>query len=602
MKTLSFIIVSFCLIYVAKAETNKTSELDRILETIEQINKSDFPYHNQCEGLCFFGSLFSSGASDQLLQQCMVDICGPPEKNPNVMLSNTTFSEFVDPAILTQFDEKIAPVLRINLARQSDHYKKILDDLEGLKGALNKDPAHPEWSAIAHEIMLRHSLISISKKGTPIRVADKRHRLDPEMESFVSSYLQRENVFREETAGKLRNLPIDQLREFLRNQTQIILKELSNKDPLHLTPQDDLKLTFLESSHKVLDSSDRLAIAEMAINISATEKMKNTSCQDEVCRQIIRQEMDLFKKQMAEKVKETEGEQEIHRCRSNFIERTEAVKHTRTFRDHFPKYKQKIIQTGLSSFSMKSRQQFENYMDNTLQIDMFNTDTEKEFRDYMPISKSHSQTGETLSFNDLKQTALNPKYNYICPPAQFTDSIDMFDRTQNKISLSWTSCALHDHGKGILAHEIGHAISLLFHSKNKEKMSKFSANEYQKLRDCASKRYKKQSLNPELIPEMESYYAHPNDKLKTEEDTADLFSYMVFQEDPTHYECLLLQANKDSSKYKGLEILNKSQLDPHSTPFLRVLMEAVHKRTKLSSACRKVIRKYKSKINFKPCF
>ena len=583
-----------------------------ILKLIEQINKSDFPYNMQCEGgqACFLSLFVSSDKSDDLLHQCAVDICGPPDKNPKFILDNTSFSENLDPAVLTQFDEKVAPVLRANLDHQRDSYKKALDDLEELKVALNKNPEHPEWSAIVNEIMLKNSVRATSKKGTPIKVTykNKTKDMDPQNLAFIHSYLQRENALREKIASTVRNQETNELKESVQNQIHATLKDHENTKPADLTPMDNLEIRFLTGAEKQLKSAPRSFIENLAIEILATAEMKNTSCLNELCRQAVRQQLDIVKgniEKTAESAKEQHDEIHINRCKSNFIEKTEAVKHTQTFRDNLPKYKEKILTTGLAPYSVESRQQFENYIDNTLQIDMPNTDVEKEFRDYVsvPVYNHNSQTRETLSFGHLQQVALiSPKYNQICPTSRLEHISDMFHRDQHKIEVSFVSCALHDHGKGILAHEIGHAISLLFKTGNTETtMSKQSTNKYQKLRACATKRYKNKTFSPELP--QQDLHDHQDDRFKTEEDTADLFSYMVFQDDPKHHQCAILQTSIDGSKYKGIKVLNSPQMiQPHSTPFLRVLMEAIHKRTKLSSACQKVINKYKNKIDFKPCF
>ena len=53
---------------------------------------------------------------------------------------------------------------------------------------------------------------------------------------------------------------------------------------------------------------------------------------------------------------------------------------------------------------------------------------------------------------------------------------------------------------------------------------------------------------------------------------------------------------------KGVDPDVLKQFDQNIAPFLRVLMEEIHKKQKLSSPCQQVINKYKDKINFTPCF
>ena len=596
--------LSIVLIF-ASANATESSQTTAILQLIEQINQVDFPSNMKCEGACFFGFFKSSGKSDKLLQQCAMDICGPPNKNPIFLLSNTSFSEPSDPAVLAQFDNQVAPALRTNLDRRREYYKKAFSDLENLKASLNKDPTNPEWSASTYFIMMKYTVFTTSKRGTPIKEAYKSKNqalVDPQKQAFIESYLQRENTFREKTADEVRTQPLDQLKEQVRNEIEARLKHLENQNSYN---PETMEVRFLEMAKKVIESPNRTNIEKMAINLASQAHMQSTSCQDEVCRQIIRKELDLLRQSIekdAELTKKKYDEIYINECKSNFIEKAEAMKYTQTFKNNLPKYKQQIIKTGLAPYSEKSRQQFGSYINNTLQIDIpNNVDTIQAFRDYIPVSSPNSETGQTVSFVDLQRAVSNPIYKNLCPSSQLKFLTDVFNRDQHKIEMSFASCAFHDHGKGTLAHEIGHAISLLFHPENTTKMSEFSTKKYHQLRTCASKQYKDKTLNPEMP--QKGFFAHQNDKLKTEENTADLFSYMVFQDDPTHHQCTLLQTSTNGQNYKSLDVLQSPQMmSPHSTPFFRVLMEAIHKRTNLSSACRRVINKYKNKINFKPCF
>ena len=169
--------------------------------------------------------------------------------------------------------------------------------------------------------------------------------------------------------------------------------------------------------------------------------------------------------------------------------------------------------------------------------------------------------------------------------------------TEPSLNVSLFSCLFHDYGKGILAHELAHLISYLSSPHNpKKKMSEDSYEQYEKLRKCATNRYKN------LIPLQNNSrgIVHNNDYLRTEEDTADIISYSVLKDEPIHYSCALL--NMDQTEYTDLKVLyGPESQEPHSSTFLRVLMEAIHKRTKLSPACQQVIDRYKDRIDFTPC-
>ncbi len=587
-----------------------------ILDMIEELNTSDFSINNmQCKGSCIFNLFSSSKKTNKLSHQCMVDICGPPGKNPRFVLNNTNFAEVAgghSKNVLAQFDQDLAPAIKKGLARRREHYKKALDDLENIKTALNSDPAHPDWGTIAYNIVNSYSSVPLGKNGVQTRVIIEDLSNEPKKKRWLDSYLKMENTLRAKIEKEVKKQSISDLRESIKNQIQTLLADYENIDPSALTARESLEVRTLENFYKKSAEPNRALVENIAVIVGgmlSAKELIQAECGEE-CKQIVREELALFQKgvaNMATISEETDDSTFLNECKSNFIEHSSAMKYTQTFRENLPQYKEKIIETGFARYSLQSRQQFENYMQNTLQIDMPRMSIEKEFIDNMNSTSSSltSSFGSYVSFNDLRRSISDPKINQICPVNSGLQGLsDVYRHDQHKINLSFTSCALHNHGKGILAHEIGHAISSLFRPENKEvKMSERSYSQYQELRACATKRYKRKTLNP-TVPESRAW-SHKNDRLRTEEDTADLFSHMVFQDDPTHYQCALLgtSTNKDGIRYIGLDVLYKSEIaDPHSTPVFRVLMEAIHKRKKLSSACQKIVRKYKNKINFTPCF
>ena len=93
------------------------------------------------------------------------------------------------------------------------------------------------------------------------------------------------------------------------------------------------------------------------------------------------------------------------------------------------------------------------------------------------------------------------------------------DPEKDTIRVSMFSCTQHSHGKGILAHELGHALSWLFF---KYRLSKPSYGKFMELRKCANTLYKKDKSDrkPALL-------VHEGDHYRTEEDTADLISFLA---------------------------------------------------------------------------
>ena len=152
------------------------------------------------------------------------------------------------------------------------------------------------------------------------------------------------------------------------------------------------------------------------------------------------------------------------------------------------------------------------------------------------------------------------------------------------------------YGRGRASHEMGHLLSWMFAANQ---LSGESYSSYKKLRECSSKRYK--HLN--ALSNFPDPFEHRHDQWNTEEDTADLISYLtVLDRKNTYYTCVLIPITEDETEYKDLSILDYNSESKHSTPLLRVIFEAIHKRAALSPACQQIVDQYKDDIDFNPCF
>lgn len=196
----------------------------------------------------------------------------------------------------------------------------------------------------------------------------------------------------------------------------------------------------------------------------------------------------------------------------------------------------------------------------------------------------------TFCDSDMSSTIWDAFYpqKHVTPEA----GADM-DPEKDNIQVSKFSCTHHSHGKGVFAHEMGHAMSFAFHEG---KLSQESLVEFKKLRACANGHHKQPSeFSP--YPDL----THEGDTLRTEEDTADLLSYMTFPDDEVIFECALLSTNAESTLYTQLSLDNPYKNDTHSAPLFRALQEAVHKGRTLPLSCAKIIQET-TKYGFEKCF
>lgn len=162
---------------------------------------------------------------------------------------------------------------------------------------------------------------------------------------------------------------------------------------------------------------------------------------------------------------------------------------------------------------------------------------------------------------------------------------------KDHIYISPFACQHADHGKQVVAHEIGHALNSFFQYNT---VSESSAKNFNDMRACAKGQY--QVFQKPIRPEL----SIAGDSLVTEEDHADLISYMAIG-DKTIYTCSFLQPSAtDKNSYTDLNFANTPG-DSHSNSFARVIYEAINKKIALPQSCNDLIKEAKPKMRFNKC-
>ena len=341
--------------------------------------------------------------------------------------------------------------------------------------------------------------------------------------------------------------------------------------------------------------------------------MHNNNCIEEDCKKWVHSELTSIYQDLEQRASEENQKQGLtqllNHCQSVYNMDIRSAEQAKLYEQNLDKYKSRFLNKALIGYSDISRQYYEAYM-NTLNFKISTTEKQnitKSFVVFAEARKRHYRSPSDIGayINQGRSAYLNLE-NAMCPSSRNMEPYDAFSGSDIRVSAF--SCQFHEHGKQILAHELGHALSYWFskHRDKKNKPSTKSYNQFMRLRQCANERYKNDNT---FIKQR--VFNHDNDKFRTEEDMADLIAYQVFQSEPTLLSCSMgLELSKDGSKYKTLKVLypppsnskKDKDLDPHSTGFLRAIMEAIYKRKKLSSACQKIMDTYKDEINFEPCF
>jgi hypothetical protein len=158
------------------------------------------------------------------------------------------------------------------------------------------------------------------------------------------------------------------------------------------------------------------------------------------------------------------------------------------------------------------------------------------------------------------------------------------------VFISDFSCTHEDNGIHNIEHEMGHALSFVFANS---KLSTESLEIYKKIRTCASATY------PAAPLKAQGFNAQEGDKAYTEEDTADLFSFMANPNDKKIYACAFFEPAKNGNSYTNLHFINER--DSHSTPLTRALIESVNKELNFPTSCKELIEKEASNMRFQKC-
>ncbi|MBL7663825.1 MAG: hypothetical protein JNM93_01735 [Bacteriovoracaceae bacterium] len=229
---------------------------------------------------------------------------------------------------------------------------------------------------------------------------------------------------------------------------------------------------------------------------------------------------------------------------------------------------------------------------------------EYEYRNLGKIDYSQLSDDALLDkiFSDLD--GRNPIHNYrtFCKADKKIDKADQVhskSMTGNgtiELYLSDLTALFPEYGVQIFLHEFGHVVSNIFAEKN---MPPHDYKKYKSFRQCVSSDY----VKPMKLEDGD-FRRHAGDYFLTEEDSSDVFSYLLTKTDKQLVECTLLSPNVFYDDYHDFDFryIKDGRLDNHSATFLRILREARYKGKTFGTACQQVVKKYSDTIKFKTCF
>lgn len=313
----------------------------------------------------------------------------------------------------------------------------------------------------------------------------------------------------------------------------------------------------------------------------------------------------------------TDEKDKIAECKASYISTNQKNNLSQNFEQIWPQVKEGYLKNVVPRFSSHSQNIIKDYLENGVHF-YFENPTNKRFPDLKQKSqqdkniisnkdKSHSYLLEGL-INNYYDSDINlfhadiqvcDRYAY---PSLIWDSYlakeyldpsyaaqyPHYNPHKDNIAVSPFSCEHQQEGAGIVAHELGHAIS---HLMTRDGMSSSSLASYREIRDCASQQWD--------MKEPSSRTYHPGDSQFTEEDSADILSYIAVNDGTSLYACGLLATDSNETTYTDLDT---QPWGDHSPSLIRLLREITYKKDTVPKTCQTLMSRHQDKLGDKKCF
>ena len=605
----------------------------------------------------------ASDYQENLAQQCAIDLCGIPKDSPSAALLNYNFDQYVQEGAMARFAE-IEPKIREAIESEFNRNAQFLEALEEKMKDGGLEPDYATWEgqdyeAYTWQLFNRYIEFETDKtKPFDERISFKINLPSDSSDIFkkgIEQYTEskKSKIESDFTEGLYYNFyTIEEAKEILLEKWKEFndrYQENKKSNPHFMIWRED-DYNVLANKIQNFQSEDLYDVIPIAFELSRLndelifqETGNNPSqsptslCSHEDCQKAIQEKISsqdlraLFndlKAANAEKNKRTE--ERVAYCKSELAMKSLKDYEISEFEKIIPEVKTAFMERVFEGYSEDSKRNFSSYLENELN---FSTLTRTEDvqgyidqinKNYEHFKGNRNRSGnyqyyntkifvhQLLSYKDNFHGKVDPlKGMDLCgyglskvvtdgfiPQEGLEDwgKIDSFDPEKDNVVVSLFSCTHHSFGKSILAHELGHALSYAFF---RNKLSIESYGKFMELRQCANTLYKvdKNEKTPPL-------FKHDGDFYKTEEDMADLIAFLANPDTSVLYECPMLVPSPSGEFYTDLELSSKNSIETskHSTPLLRVLQEAIHKRKSIPSACQELMDNNEDKYRFTPCF
>lgn len=660
MKLIPFIVLN---LYIGGISASAQHFDPGIVHVLNKVNNQSL-ISNSSKDIClsFSGNTnsFEIKEIDQrTLNDCVVSLCGLPSENESAYVTDLNFDAYVSPTIKRQLDT-LSPKLNKAFDKiQKNNLRKAHALEENLLKEDKLDLRPKEWSdsfksKISFELFTPYITTVIDlKKPLYERVSviiNSDKELTPEFRknliTFASDYEKfiKYNSFEFQTKGlysesekiqivldKIKNLR-KTIESHLESFTNYELEYFKNnldkiENDIKDNKQIEMPLTFL-----TLDTVERSIISKdpsIENNLLPPACSDNDSCknifQEHFSKENISEWIKNYKKSLNDP---TAKEHSLNRCKAQIVSDLSNSSNEVLAEKLMLDTKSKMDQNVFSKFSAHSKKILKSYFSTRIRrkskkLTIFSTseDPAKNFQQKIDTylseqsgaveSLKQQENSLTMAIAMSKNEELDPFFDEtspcfddqtlnawdmylardkmgLLPP----DKISWFDRlsSSDHIYISAFSSQHELRGKSIVAHELGHAVNHIFASI---KLSEESARYYKTLRQCVTDNYVNFNQSP-------SMFSLPGDRVTTEEDMADIFAFMTYNNKDDLFICSLIRPSRDNKSYANLEFISNDG-DSHSTSLYRLIMEAINKDVDLPISCQKAIEPMKDQLRFKKC-
>ncbi len=606
-------IFGFLLLFYTHLLLGQTHQVSSLLQQLDTVN-SNSATELQCIEV-----------KRSLGEQCARDLCGDPANQVSTFVTDENIDLYIDRAAKLKLPEYESDIKKAIFNQKKEvkqliyEAKKIIaNDPSFIK---NLDIPSSMFEKLAFSTFRSYFSLGIDRSSPADQRVKFQMRLksheDVEFQEGLEDYIQgRLEFLKNSTIERLR-LGVyskEEVKKLLTDKLDLISSDFKNMDN-EMIKNGTLKKQFEELSLKLSAIADNSEIVELyrgmqivhqeLYSISGKEFPYEekpspkcpSACQRETRNSLSSKYLLSVVTNLEKRLENYDEEFQFANCKAGLISKSLKSASEENFRKFYPDLKKRFIANVFKSYSRESADAFQNYLDSDLDFNFDNLSTGYEELVQQIKTTSSKKDVSPLGAALIVEKLVELQNDYFAFDRTFNACPDMLHSTNilydgyfsnlpeksDVIRVSPLSCSHQEIGIGVVAHEMGHALSYF---SQHGKLSETSKKSYQSLKSCVTSLY----IRPIIKGEN-------GEHLHAEEDMADVISQLVTPNAPPL--CLLLQTTDDKREFKTS--LFSDGVVKHSPPLLRVLNQSLYRYQQLPSSCMKLMENNKSFFRFDSC-